>query len=332
MEFAIDNNGIRVDAYDANEKKYYICPCCGNEVILRRGNLNIWHFAHKAGECSDTWNYDMSEWHHRMQGFFNKEYREVVIKNNDESHRADILKDGVVIEFQHSPISSYEFCKRNDFYINAGYRIAWIFDITEEWSSGSIFVLNDEQETKLRWRNPLRILQNGPIPQNNDKKISICISTTIDDEDGEESYYNINRVNWSSINDNEDPDYRYISINYDCCLELTNDMEMNQFFFTPKDFVEDYVKNFRPFRIKYKGRLKGRPKREYCCEITNDWIDRKTCDNCKHCFFRERFHISKDEMVDKFFCCYPRIVNKKIADGLVGIVDNEYQQVPCISH
>lgn len=310
MEFAINDRGMRISAYEADKDMRYTCQCCGNEVILRKGELNIWHFAHKVGECTDTWNYDMSEWHRKMQELFRPENREVVIWHGKKAHRADVLKDNIVVEFQHSPISSAEFSERNAFYLNAGYRIAWIFDVTDAWDSGRISILNEEQEAKLRWKNPLRMLQYGPIPQNNSKDISICISTTIDEELEEDIYHDINRVNWSSINENGDPDYRYLSINYDCCIDISEDMDMNIFFFTPKDFVNEYTKMYKPYQTKLKGRIKGYPKRSYCCDITNNWIDIRKCEYCKYCAFREQFHISKDEIVNKFFCCYPRIVNE----------------------
>ncbi len=45
-------------------------------------------------------------------------------------YRADICIDKTIIEFQHSPITSEEFAKRNDFYLSCGYQVVWVFDAT----------------------------------------------------------------------------------------------------------------------------------------------------------------------------------------------------------
>jgi competence protein CoiA len=70
MEFALDYNGKRIDAWNKNEMisadAKYFCPSCGNPVIYRHGDIRIPHFAHESGKCDDEWNYDMSEWHSRI--------------------------------------------------------------------------------------------------------------------------------------------------------------------------------------------------------------------------------------------------------------------------
>lgn len=92
MYIAIDKAGNRVCADRADKENTHCCPLCGNELILRRGEINIPHFAHRANECTDTWHYDMSEWHYRMQNRFQPEEREIVVTHMGQTHRADILK------------------------------------------------------------------------------------------------------------------------------------------------------------------------------------------------------------------------------------------------
>lgn len=70
MFYALDKNNIRTWADAALENTEYCCPVCGASVILKRGLVKVAHFAHKAGECADTWHYDMSEWHKKIQAFF----------------------------------------------------------------------------------------------------------------------------------------------------------------------------------------------------------------------------------------------------------------------
>lgn len=125
----LTGNRISIDEADVNLK--YFCPICEQELIQRRGNKNLPHFAHmKYSEC-DSWNYDMSEWHRNWQSKFPLINREVVVSYNGEKHRADILINNTVIEFQHSRMTSEEFWERNNFYVKAGYEIVWLFDLTE---------------------------------------------------------------------------------------------------------------------------------------------------------------------------------------------------------
>ena len=66
MLYALNRAGFRIDACEADRDNQYFCPICGNHVILKKGSVNVDHFAHEANVCEDNWNYDMSEWHKRM--------------------------------------------------------------------------------------------------------------------------------------------------------------------------------------------------------------------------------------------------------------------------
>ena len=73
----------------------------------------------------------MSEWHQRMQSYFPKESREVVVNYKGRKHRADVLIGDIVLEFQYSPITAAEFDDRNSFFKNAGNRLAWVFNLSQ---------------------------------------------------------------------------------------------------------------------------------------------------------------------------------------------------------
>lgn len=60
MEYALTADHHRVHAFDAEKGQEYCCPVCGNQVFLRQGEVNSWHFAHVTS-CMDDWKYDMSE-------------------------------------------------------------------------------------------------------------------------------------------------------------------------------------------------------------------------------------------------------------------------------
>lgn len=153
MTIAHDEKGNRVSVNDAVKGQKYFCPLCGAEVIPKQGEIVSWHFAHKSkGDC-DNWTYDMSEWHMRMQNRYPKDWQEIVVEYNGKKHRADVLHDGIVLEFQHSNISGKELRERTEFWLNAGYKIAWIFDVSD-------CMLGESDNTNIRvWTYPKKIFK-----------------------------------------------------------------------------------------------------------------------------------------------------------------------------
>lgn len=155
MLVALDKNGERIFAKYATKEEDYFCPLCGEKVILRQSEIVIPHFAHKASSKCDSWTSDMSEWHMRMQNRYPDEWQEIVVEHNGEKHRADVLHDNIVIEFQHSPISSKEYQKRNKFYMDAGYTLIWVFD-ARKWS------ISHGHKYVYHWDYPKRFLSVSP--------------------------------------------------------------------------------------------------------------------------------------------------------------------------
>lgn len=122
MLFAIDENNKKILA-TPNSKA--ICPQCKQKVISKCGEINIWHWSHVNSADCDTWNEGETEWHWNWKSKFSG-LSEIPIIKNGVMHRADIcLPNGVVIEFQHSPISVKEIQERESFYE----RMIWVFDI-----------------------------------------------------------------------------------------------------------------------------------------------------------------------------------------------------------
>ena len=134
MFFAFDENQQKVNVNNATKGRQYFCPICGECLSIRAIDSLAMktHFAHKRGTMCDDWDHDMSEWHCSWQEKFPEECREVVVENNGVKHRADILINNTVIEFQHSPITAEEIKRRNDFYLSCGYNIVWVFDATNQ--------------------------------------------------------------------------------------------------------------------------------------------------------------------------------------------------------
>lgn len=119
MQFAMVNGNKIKASFDG---PHGLCPLCEKEVIPKCGDINIWHWAHKVlGDC-DTWSEGESEWHINWKNCFHPSHLEIKKGN----HRADVYNDyrGLVIELQHSSISSSEIQEREQFYK----KMIWIFD------------------------------------------------------------------------------------------------------------------------------------------------------------------------------------------------------------
>lgn len=181
MKFALDKDGKRVYIDSTHVKNEYFCPGCGEKLILKKGNVRTHHFAHSASHpCTDDWHYDMSEWHQRWQAKFPDDYQEVVKISNGKKHRADVLMEDkkVVLEFQHSPLSSEEFEDRNSFYKSLGYKIVWVFDVTDQIENETI---ENYSGSKYKWNHPKKVFDCF-IPQN-DKNVILYFQTQVDGKD-----------------------------------------------------------------------------------------------------------------------------------------------------
>ena len=115
----------------------------GHQVIARRGDKNVHHFAHKAHtscSCHDN----KGTWHTSWQDRVVKEAREVRMRGDEKLHVADICipvdklptpcyYKGYVIELQHSCMNIQTIQEREKFYTSQGYNLIWIFDCSIDW-------------------------------------------------------------------------------------------------------------------------------------------------------------------------------------------------------
>lgn len=182
MFVALNKEKRRIDIKDAAIEDELYCPICGKELIKKSGNIRIAHFAHRAGECTDKWNYDMSEWHYNWQEQFPSENREVVFEKDGKKHRADIFIKNTIIEFQHSKLSEKEFKERNNFYLSLGYKVIWVFDVIEDFSNEKIY---NQNSNIYLWNNPIKTFLN--FEEN--KNLIVFLQTTKNTWDYDKYYF-----------------------------------------------------------------------------------------------------------------------------------------------
>lgn len=162
MLFAVDYNDNRVHIDQIHSNQTYYCPYCGVPLTVRKGEIRKHHFAHtQQHRCTDTWTinehdggYDTSSWHNEWQSCFPKENQEIKLTLGEIKHRADVLIDRTVIEFQHSIMSEASFDDRNNFYANLGYKVVWLFDMSDLYAKGQMEIEECANELKIFWKNP----------------------------------------------------------------------------------------------------------------------------------------------------------------------------------
>ncbi len=328
MFFARNEGGTRIYAKNANRIDAYYCPVCDAPVVLRRGEIRAPHFAHLPDrKCTDSWTYDLSDWHLKMQEFFPEENREVVVRSNGKTHRADVLVGNTVIEMQHSPMSAEEFKERTDFFRSLDYRVVWIFDMRERKLKGTIDYLNYDSDTKFRWSHPVNtfdLLEEKISDQNENFALFFNLYDSEDEE-----YTNIWRVIWTPLKDlyggyayewGEHAKYvpdlsRFVISDEAVVMESIND-DTDEFFLPLQErqskrawkavselFAEARQKHF------WAGRKfiyeKGHKQEEYTCPKTKEWgIREDECKHCKHCALIIEKKKERRPPCE-LYCCYP---------------------------
>lgn len=155
MFIALDKEQKRISIFDAVQGGIFFCPVCLRKMFVKSGAERARHFSHYPNcECNDGWNgqYDMSDWHYEWQNQFPAENQEVVVRCDDIRHRADVIIDQTVVEFQHSNLSSGKFNDRNVFYHgNIGYKVVWLYDMREDYKQG---LLTESGNNCFLWSKP----------------------------------------------------------------------------------------------------------------------------------------------------------------------------------
>tara|TARA_R100000789_G_scaffold100384_2_gene110304 strand:- start:3447 stop:4112 length:666 start_codon:yes stop_codon:yes gene_type:complete len=127
-------NSVRVEP---SPGAYAFCSCCGSELIAKCGSQKLWHWAHKRRTHCDHWWENETIWHRNWKQKFPASWQEVVQSSESgEKHIADIKTEfGLVVEFQHSPISYQERWAREMFY----QKMIWVIDGTRLKSDTDTF-------------------------------------------------------------------------------------------------------------------------------------------------------------------------------------------------
>ena len=162
MFIAVDSNNNRIHIDDISSGQECFCPACGSLLSNKNhGRIRRHHFSHrKDSPCSDEWynDYESSEWHDEWQSLFPAENQEIFVDNGSEKHRADVIIGRTVIEFQSNRFPEALNIK-NHFYVEAGYRVVWLFNCIDKYYDGAITISNNV----LQWSRMPAIFDDADI-------------------------------------------------------------------------------------------------------------------------------------------------------------------------
>jgi competence protein CoiA len=125
MKYALVNN----EKAEAKKGLKGICPICASDLTAKCGEYKVNHWAHKKTRNCDHWWEPETEWHRIWKNNYPTEWQEFLFRDQitNEKHIADVhTSHNLVIEFQHSSISSNEQKSRESFYKN----MIWVVDGT----------------------------------------------------------------------------------------------------------------------------------------------------------------------------------------------------------
>lgn len=162
MRFALTEDETRITPEYSGQRA--LCPGCRGAVVARCGRINIWHWGHLSGVDCDPWAEPLSLWHLQWQSYLASQGAkiEVQIEKGGVTHRADaVLKNGTVVELQHSHLPVGEIEKREAFYGN----MIWVFDAIDAFEKGRFDLRMKEGHQTFRWKHARKSIAyaNKPV-------------------------------------------------------------------------------------------------------------------------------------------------------------------------
>lgn len=151
MLYAIAEDGTKITPGYSGQRAR--CPGCDNVVVARCGRIMADHWSHLSGTDCDPWTEPLSLWHLKWQTYLASQGAEIEarIEKDGKVHRADAkLKNGIVVELQHSHISVQEIEEREAFYE----KMIWVFDIRKAYAKNRFDLRQGYNHYTFRWKHP----------------------------------------------------------------------------------------------------------------------------------------------------------------------------------
>lgn len=180
MLVALNASSTRVVAGDATRGEQYVCPACGEPVVLKQGTRVIHHFAHRPhNDCSFAGE-TMRHLEMKLRIFegFRELESELEVVMCDGARRADVVvtigRTRIAIECQQSAITIEELKQRNIDYQN---RVLWIVDAPRFFGENGVRVgdIRPRRKTPLALRY-LISMYGGLYVMDGDQLLFVSVS------------------------------------------------------------------------------------------------------------------------------------------------------------
>ena len=128
MNIGLDDKGERIRPFPLGRSR---CQFCGAELIAKCGVFVDWHWAHSATRNCDPWHEHETPWHRAWKNRFPNDWHEVIHQDpsTGERHIADVkCLNGLILEFQNSPMSLDELQSREAFYGS----MIWVVNVANQ--------------------------------------------------------------------------------------------------------------------------------------------------------------------------------------------------------
>jgi competence protein CoiA len=123
-------NSQLINALDADNSHHYYCPICKGKVILKKGKINIPHFAHfNHNQCMTVKNCQTNEHllgKKQLLKFIDSDDVKMEFYIQSIKQRPDLLWKQLAIEFQCSPITLQRFRQRVSGYRSIQMKSLWV--------------------------------------------------------------------------------------------------------------------------------------------------------------------------------------------------------------
>lgn len=196
MVVALDHSGKLISIDDIKPAMHYICPMCKGEVYVSKERLYATQFKHLHIRQTDKHELVDTKWTASWKKQVPISNREVVIEHDGVSHKADIQIGEYVILLSNYIITRKEFNYKTEFFSSAGYKVIWIFNMTDFIKYRKIKVEDTGNANPIiinwYWTYPRNFLQDFN-PRNKD-------GITVLFQMGEEQFDNPNAIYLHKIN------------------------------------------------------------------------------------------------------------------------------------
>lgn len=302
MRYAKNERGTRISAEYAVKGEDHFCLACNKPLVLKKGKVIVPHFAHYPNKpCIDNWEYnDQSAWQWEWMKKFPEECQEVLITQNQQTHRADILIGDMVILFIDSAITAKAFNEKTKFFQSAGKEVLWIIHAEEDIEAG-ILRANRKDRNSMFWDHPPICLKKVDLKK--DRKLRIILDMGAN---------NIRKVEWIA----PDSGFERFIVDRSYTPNLLTEEGRREIGMNQYARFDAFKQRNMPWRKKASSTNSAPDKRWHTCDKTGAYH----CDQCKRC---EHNLVSEYRSPNPktntpgglyFYCRYPDVVNEVVAD------------------